>query len=324
MEDLKDNMTAHKKYVLVTAAYNEEVYIEKVLRSVVSQSVLPKKWIVVSDGSTDRTDEIVRTYAERYEFIQLHRITERHDRNFAAQVHAINLGFAQLRGMEYDYIGNLDADISLECTYFARLLRRFEMDTHLGLAGGSIYEESHGQFRYRKNNNLRSVAHGVQMFRRECLKALGGYVPLPYGGPDWHAEVTARMNGWRVEAFADLPAFHHRPTGTAAGLLRYWYRQGLMDFSLGSHPLFEVVKVATRVPRRPYVLGAFARLLGFVWAHCSGDRRPVSGEFVQFLRNEQKKRLRYWLRKPHRSCSDTGGAVNSNLNNTPNTEQASI
>jgi glycosyltransferase involved in cell wall biosynthesis len=318
MEALMNTSAAYKKYVLVTAAYNEEAYIKKALQSVVTQSLLPTKWIIVSDGSTDRTDEIVRTYADRYEFIKLHRITERHDRNFAAQVHAINLGFAQLRGIDYDYIGNLDADISLECTYFARLLQRFEMDPHLGLAGGSIYEESHGKFRYRKNNNLRSVAHGVQMFRRDCMKALGGYMPLPYGGPDWHAEVSARMSGWRVEAFAELPAFHHRPTGTAGGLLRYWCRQGLMDFSLGSHPLFEVVKLVKRLPSKPYVLGALARLAGFAWAHYRRDRRPVSAEFVHFLRNEQKRRLWFSLKKQQRNGQSVLYSNTSNSSSADN------
>jgi glycosyltransferase involved in cell wall biosynthesis len=312
-----NSSTVHRRYVLVTAAYNEEAYIEKVLQSVVSQSLLPKKWIVVSDGSTDRTDKIVRSYADRYEFIQLHRVTEEHDRNFAAQVNAINLGFAQLRILDYDYVGNLDADISLEPTYFSRLITKFERDPELGLGGGFIHEEYHGQFKCRKTNRNNSVPHALQLFRRECFQSLGGYVPLPYGGPDWHAEVTARMNGWRVEAFAELPAFHHRPTGTAAGLLRYWYRQGLMDFSLGSYPLFEVVKLVRRLPSKPYVLGALARLMGFVSAYWRGDWRPVSAEFVEFLRNEQRKRLWYSLRRPQGYGRIH---INSNTSNTSSSD----
>lgn len=280
------------KYVLVTAAYNEEAFIERVITSVTSQILLPEKWIIVSDCSTDRTEEIVSSYAERYPFIQLFRITEKHPRNFAAQVAAINAGVAGLAGCDYEFIGNLDADITLEPEYFAQLMKKFEGDPGLGLSGGAIYEESDGVFKYRATNNLESVAHGVQMFRRKCFELLGGYKPLPYGGPDWHAEVVTRMNGWRVQSHAELKAFHHRPTGTAGGLLRYCYRQGIMDFSLGCHPFFEIAKCISRLGRQPYGIGALARLWGFFWASCKGEERSVSAEFIAFLREEQKSRLR--------------------------------
>lgn len=284
-----------KKYVLVTAAYNEEAYLQRLLVSVVHQTVSPLKWIIVSDGSTDRTDEIVEAFAKDHEFIQLHRVTERHERNFAAQVNGINRGFALLGGLDYDFIGNLDADISLEPTYFEKLLKEFERDPQLGLAGGFIYEDAGAGFESRRGNRTRAVPHALQLFRRQCFEQLGGYLPLPYGGPDWHAEVSARMNGWTVEAFPDLPAFHHRPTGTAGGLLRYWYRQGFMDYSLGSHPLFEIMKLACRLRSRPYVIGALARFTGFVLASVRGDTRPVSDLFVRFLQDEQKTRLRHLI-----------------------------
>src|ERR1039457_6463309 len=107
-------------FVLVTAAYNEEKYIEQTLRSIVAQTLRPAKWIVVSDGSTDKTDEIVKRYASEHDFIQLCRITEDHPRNFAAQVYAINRGLAELKGTGYSFVGNLDADITLEPEYFSR------------------------------------------------------------------------------------------------------------------------------------------------------------------------------------------------------------
>jgi poly-beta-1,6-N-acetyl-D-glucosamine synthase len=286
------------RYVLATAAYNEEAFIERTLESVVAQTVRPEKWIIVSDGSTDRTDEIVGCYAAAHEFIQLQRITEAHPRNFAAQVHAINTGFSLLSCLEYDFIGNLDADITLAPTYFARLLEKFDADPGLGLAGGCIYEERNGGGYFpRRSNSTRSVAHALQLFRRECMDTLGAYAPLPYGGPDWHAEVCARMNGWRVESFPELRALHHRPTGNAEGKLRSWRRAGLMDFSMGTHPLFEVFKLARRLPERPAVIGAIVRLAAFLWAGCRGKDRPVAAQFVRFLRAEQMQRLRaFWSR----------------------------
>ena len=287
-------MTDHieKRYVLVTAAYNEEMYIEGLIKSVVAQAHKPLRWVIVSDSSTDRTDDIVRKYAREHEFIRPHRITEDHPRNFAAQVNAINVGFSLLQNLEYEFIGNLDADISLPPSYFGDLLAKFHQNPQLGLGGAYLYEESGGQFRFRKGNNPKCVPHGVQLFRRECLAAIGGrYVPFPYGGPDTHAEVTARMKGWSVQAFPDLKAYHHRPTGMAEGRLRYCFRQGLMDHSLGFHPLFEVLRILARIPTKPYFLGSFLRLYGFLSAIVHGQEILVSDEFVRYSQKEQLRRL---------------------------------
>lgn len=280
------------RYAIVTAAYNEEAHIERVIQSVVAQTVLPVRWVIVSDGSTDRTDAIVGEYATQHNFIRLCRTAEAHDRNFAAQVAAIQGGMEQIKGLSCGFVGNLDADVSFGPQYFAQVLERFARDPRLGLAGGYICELVRGEWSPRRTNRPDSVAHAVQLFRRECFEGIGGYVALPYGGPDWHAEVRCRMGGWRVESFSDIWVHHHRPTGSAGGQLRGWYRQGLMDFSLGSHPVFEAAKILRRVRSRPYVLGALARLWGFVWGGCSGKKRAVPDEFVAFLRREQMDRVR--------------------------------
>lgn len=298
---------ARKKYVLVTAACNEEAYIGGTIQSVVAQTLPPQRWAIVSDGSMDRTDEIVQSYAARHPFIQLVQIREKHARNFAAQVHAIKLGCSHLQGFDYQFIANVDADISFEPTYYSRLLAKFDEDPRLGLAGGFIYERGRGEFKSRRTNNVRSVAHAVQMFRRECFESIGGYVALKYGSPDWHAEVMARMHGWRVEAFPQFRVFHHRPTGGADRLLRYWFWDGLTDHSLGTSPLFELLKLARRIPSKPLALGALARFIGFCWGYCRGENREVSEEFVTFLRNEEKERLSSFFRER------LGSSTNSKL-----------
>jgi glycosyltransferase involved in cell wall biosynthesis len=280
-------------YVLVTAAYNEEAFIEEVIRSLVAQDAPPKRWIIVSDGSTDKTDEIVNRYAAQYKFIQLHRITEDHARNFTAQVNAINAGFQQLKDEEWDYIGNMDADVTMEPNYFSQLLGKFEENARLGLGGGSIHERNADlTFQSRKTNSVTSVAHAAQIFRKECFEAVGGsYLALPYGGPDTYAETTARMKGWHVESFPELPVFHHRPTGAAGGLLRSWYRQGKMDYSLGALPMFEVFKIAKRLSSKPFLVGAMARMAGFLHSYYSREKRAVSSEFMTYLRQEHRQRI---------------------------------
>ena len=141
-----------------------------------------------------------------------------------------------------------------------------------------------------------SVAHAAQLVRRECYEAIGGYAVLEYGGEDWHAQISAKMKGWEVEAFPELKIFHHRHTGEGDNLLRHKFRQGRMDYSFGSDPLFEILKCVERSPEKPFVVGGLARFAGFVWSWVCRDRRPVSDEFIAFLRGDQRTKLRSLFR----------------------------
>ncbi len=279
-------------YALATAAYNEEKLIGRVIQSIVDQTVKPVRWVIVNDGSTDRTAEIVQRFADQYPFIELYTITEEHPRDLTAQVHAINRGFAQLKNLPSAFIGNLDADVTLEPTYFESLLSRFAQDPRLGLAGGYIYEEREGQFHSRPSNVTSSVAHAVQLFRRECLEELGGYRPFTWAGADWYAEVSLRMKGWHVHSIPDLRAFHHRPTGKGFGLYKYAFRGGKMDFYMGTHPVFEIVKMTRRLVDKPYVIAAAVRFSGFLSAYFKREPRQVPADFMAYLRKEQMARLR--------------------------------
>jgi biofilm PGA synthesis N-glycosyltransferase PgaC len=295
-----------KRYVLVTAAYNEGTYIGRTIESVVRQTLLPQRWLIVSDASTDRTDEIVQKYAETYPFIRLLRIQEKHARNFGAQVRAITLACEELRDVDYEFIANLDSDLSFEPTYYGKLLQKFDEDPKLGVAGGFIFEEAHdGVFRSRPLNSENSIGHAVQMLRRECYEAIGGWVAMPYGGQDWHALVSAQMLGWRIKAFSDLPVYHHRPTGGGDRRVRNLFREGRMDYSVGSSPPFEVMKIMRRALFRPYVVGSLIRLSGFLWGYCCHEKRLVSPEFIKFLRKEQNRAiLDFFLFRPKRSVQE--------------------
>jgi len=278
-------------YVLLTAAYNEEHHIEETIRSVIAQVLRPQVWVIVSDGSTDRTDEIVRQYAMRHPFIRLVRREKDGSREFASKVFALRAGFQMLTPDSIQFIGHLDADLWLDPCYFRNLLAKFGEDPELGVAGGWCFEKaSNESWQPRPGNCTWSVPGAIQMFRGECYKAIGELLPIEYGGEDWYAEIRARMCGWRVRSFPELEAHHLRTSGTRANLLRYCYRAGFMDFALGSHPLFEVAKVAKMSATPPYLLNALLRMLGFLVAHVSG-RRMVSPACVEFLQQEQLGRL---------------------------------
>lgn len=294
-------------YVLLTAAYNEEDYIEETIRSVISQLVRPSLWVIVSDGSTDRTDEIVQQYEMTHSFIRLVRRERDHCRGFASKVFALRAGLQMFTLEATQFIGHLDADVSLPPLYFRDLIAKFREDRHLGIAGGWCFEKTRcGLWQPRAGSSTRSIPGGVQMFRRECYGDIGELLPIEYGGEDWYAEIRARMCGWRVRSFSELQVYHLRAPGTRGSLLRYCYHDGLADFALGSHPIFEFAKVARRIVSRPYLVGALARMLGFLVAHISG-KRLVPLECITFLRKEQLGRLWSSLVLAGRRSPNRGG-----------------
>jgi glycosyltransferase involved in cell wall biosynthesis len=203
----------------------------------------------------------------------------------------LKAGYEYLGKLDFEFIGILDADISFEPDYYEKLLVRGLEDPKLGITGGYIYERRMGVYTCRLGNRDFSVAGATQFFRRECYEAVGGICSLKYGGEDWCAEVRARMAGWTVRAMQDLQVFHHRGTGAASNLLRHRFQQGKMDFSMGSLPLFEVVKCVMRLAEGPIVVGGIARCAGFAQSYLLRESRPVSKDFIKYLRTEQKQRL---------------------------------
>ncbi len=167
---------------LVTAAHNEEGFISETVESVIAQEERPQRWIIVNDGSSDRTGEIVQAYARRHSFIDLIESNIRHGHEFGAKVRALNKGIAYLRPSTCAFIGIVDADVSFESSYFRRLLDEFESDSNLGLAGGYIFEGKNQEVHSRSRNAPWSVAGATQILRRECFEAVGGLPSLRYGG----------------------------------------------------------------------------------------------------------------------------------------------
>ncbi|MDH3817949.1 MAG: glycosyltransferase family 2 protein [Myxococcales bacterium] len=288
------------RYVLVTAAYNEERHIADTLRSVVNQTLTPRRWVVVSDGCTDRTDEIVEKFADEHPFIELLRVQKADDHNFANKVRALRRGFGRLAGLEYDFIGVLDADLSFEPDYFERLLERLASSPRLGVAGGNIEQLVDGTFVPRLKD-LNSVAGAVQLLRRDCFEQTGGLPALRYGGEDAAMEIAARMHGWETRTFPELRVVHFGLVGAGTGgPVKARMQWGRRNFNLGYHPLFQLARCAYRVQERPYVLASLAELAGFIVGKVQ-DREPsVDPEVVHYLRREQLGKLRH-LFKVNRS-----------------------
>lgn len=290
-----DNRSAthpSEKYVLLTAARNEEKYIARAIETVASQTILPERWVIVSDSSTDKTDEIIQEYRGRISWLTYRRRDKSDAKtDFASKVHALTLGYEELRTGSYSFLGILDADVTLEPTYYEQILSRFHRNLRLGISGGYVYEMQNGRFQNRFTNTPDSVAGAIQLFRRECYEAVGGHKPLRFGGEDTISEVIARMKGWEVCSFPDLKVFHHNQGAGKRGHIRNAIRQGKMDGSMGTDPIYEIVRCTRRMAVRPYLWSGMFRLCGYLLSHGSRENRMVSEDIVKFLRSEQRRKL---------------------------------
>ena len=283
-------------YILITPARNEAQFIERTILSVCAQTIRPIKWIIVSDGSTDGTDEIVKRFLVENQWIELVRMPERRDRHFAAKVHCFNAGCEKVGVSAYEVIGNLDADITFQEGYFEFLLEKFAEDPALGVAG-TPFVEGKETYDYRFTS-LEHVSGACQLFRRRCFEEVGGYIPIKSGGIDWVAVTTARMKGWKTRTFTEMVCNHHRPMGTASsGKLKAWYKLGKQDFYLGGHPLWEIFRACLQMRSKPQIIGGFLLLTGFVWAFVTRAERPIDDELVIFHQKEQMQRLKDAFRR---------------------------
>ena len=283
-------------YVVVTPARNEAAFIELTLKSMVAQTVKPLKWVIVSDGSTDGTDEIVKRYSEKNEWIELLRMPERKERHFAGKVHAFNAGYARVKDLPYDFIASLDADLSFDEGYFGFLLGKFDEHPGLGLAG-TPFREGEETYNYQFTS-VEHVSGACQLFKRECFESIGGYVPLKVGGIDLTAVLTARKNGWKTRTFTEKYSNHHRKMGTAnSRRLMTTFKGGYHDYLMGGHPVWQIFRSLYQMGRKPLVVGGSVLFAGYFWAIVKGEKWVVPQDLVKFRRTEQMQRLRAFLRQ---------------------------
>ena len=258
----------------------------------VVQTVLPERWVIVDDGSTDGTAEIVEPYAKRYPWIELLRRPQHQNHNFAGKVHAFNAGLERVQSIDFDVIGNLDADLSFDPDYLEYLMQKFEEDPKLGVAGTPFIENGYDSAKdsFEGQNH---VAGGCQLFRRKCYSDIGGYVANRAGGIDWIAVTTARMMGWRTRSFPEKRFHHYRHLGTAErNRLKATFSYGEKDYYLGNSPAWQLFRVGYRMAKPPYVIEGAALMGGFCWAALCRTKRPISEELMRFHRGEQMQKLK--------------------------------
>jgi poly-beta-1,6-N-acetyl-D-glucosamine synthase len=280
------------RYVLITPARDEAATIGPVIAAVRAQAVTPVRWIIVDDASGDATAEVVARHIAGVDWIRLVRHDAGAPADFASKVYAFRAGTRHLDGVDYDFIGNLDADILVGPDYFARVLRVFAERPRLGLAGGHVIEEYGGR-RVPQRISANSVSGAVQLFRRQAFEDIGGPRPVRLGGEDSVAEILARMRGWEVATLFDLKVRHQgQALSLSKGPLAAWFTRGMQNRSLGYAPFFQAaVSVYRAAVEAPYGLTGAAMFAGYVWAAARRVPPALDAEAVGFLRREQRRRL---------------------------------
>lgn len=289
---------ASPSYMLMTAAHNEGRFLPDTIASVLAQTVHPRAWIIVSDNSTDDTDRIGAEAAAAHDFIRFLRFENPLSRSpypmggtSWKKVSALRAGLASLGDVSStDYIGNLDADVTLPPDYFATLMTRMQASPDLGIVGGFIYNTSEGR-EWAYFVNPEGVGGPSQFFRRETWEQIDGYVP--WGQEDTIAQMMARMHGWRVRSFEDLRVLHHK---TAREKSRHplngRFHMGKMERAMGYHPLYEAAKCLGNLRKKPVVLGSLAQMYGYTWAAWKNIRTELPADVVAFNRRQQLQSLR--------------------------------
>jgi poly-beta-1,6-N-acetyl-D-glucosamine synthase len=277
------------KYVIVTPVRDEEKYVESTIESLLRQTIQPTEWIIVNDGSTDRTGEIADRYAAQYPWIRvIHRANRGFRKSGGGVMEAFYDGYNSLRTQDWDFLVKLDGDLSFAPEYFESCFNYFAKDPKLGIGGGDIHHDIAGEMKVEKNPRFH-VRGATKIYKRECWEAIEGLWRAP--GWDTIDEVKANMKGFTTYAFQDLPLFHHRFTGTEEGLFRDRVKHGVACYVSGYHPLFVAASCARRLTQKPRLVGSFGIMYGFVKAHITRPPRLEDRSYHAYIRGQQLRRL---------------------------------
>jgi glycosyltransferase involved in cell wall biosynthesis len=282
-----------ERLLLITPCRDEAEHLERTLASVAAQTRPPDLWLIVDDGSTDATPEILNRWAARLSYLEIMRTWGRAPGGdglaTAAEAAAFNRALESVTVAEFSHVGKLDADIELAPDYFQRLLDRFAVEGELGILGGTLLED-HGRGWEPTGGPEHHVRGALKLYRRDCLEALGGGIEERLGW-DTIDEVEARMRGYRTRTLAEPTARHLRPVATRGGILRGRARLGRAAFILRYSPWWVAAKSAQVALKRPYVLGGIAYFWGYLRAAASDRRNRVEDpEFARFVAAELRGR----------------------------------
>lgn len=287
--------TIAERLAVVTPARDAAGTLAATASAILQQSLRPDRWIIVSIGSTDGTDDVAARLVAEHDWISLVSIPSSLPRDFAGKARALNIGLDLLAGSDVTFIACIDADVTFGGDHLECIVRALRTDDRLGIAGTRYVDANAADRAVTLVPNALQVPGGCQVFRRACLRDIGPFALVPAGTVDSIATTTARMKGWRTVALQDRFFVHHRATNEPHRLraaVAAAYTHGRKAYLVGGHPLWEISRGVCLLLHRPVLIGGCAFLAGYGIGSLFQLPRPVSAAFVSFHRGEQLARLR--------------------------------
>jgi poly-beta-1,6-N-acetyl-D-glucosamine synthase len=313
--------TTPNSYVIISPVRNEAKYLPLTVEAVAKQTILPRRWIIVDDGSQDETGAIAEAAAAKYDWIQ---VVHRSDRGYrqpgGGVVETFYDGYNQLGALEWQFVVKLDGDLSFAPDYFARCLLHFHQNPRLGIGGGTICKEMDGFLTPESTADPAFHVRGAtKIYRRECWECIEGLIRAP--GWDTVDEFKANMLGWATYTFQEIPVHHYRPAGQAQGDWKNWVKNGRANYVTGYHPLFAFLKCVSRLKSKPYGIAALGLFTGYVGGYL--EKAPMVGDkqLIRYVRDQQMRRLlnreSLWAQKPAKPVPAGGGPLVRSLSGAP-------
>ncbi len=277
------------KYYIVIPSYNEEALIGLTLQSLISQTVLPSKIVVVNDNSTDRTAEVVLEFAKNNPYISLvNKSSENIHLPGSKVIQAFEKGFETLDN-NYDLIVKIDADLIFPSNYFETIIKHFQSDERIGMVGGFCYIEKNGEWILENLTDKDHIRGALKAYRKETFKEIGGLKPAM--GWDTVDELLCKFYNWKVVTDESLHVKHLKPTGASYNKAAR-YKQGEAFYSLGYGFIITAISSLKLAMRKGKPLLFIDYIMGFWKAKSSGKPLFVTAEQAKFFRNYRWKKMK--------------------------------
>jgi glycosyltransferase involved in cell wall biosynthesis len=280
-----------RRIAIISPCRDEQATLERTIACMKAQTLAPVRWVVVDDGSKDRTPEILARAAQEIPWLRVVRRTDRGFRKVGGGViDAFYDGLASV-DVDYDFVSKMDVDLEFSPRYLEHMMGHFARDPRLAAASGKVFRpEGDGFVEEFMIDEM--VAGQFKLYRRHCFEEIGGFVrEVMWDGIDFH---KARMRGYRTASLPDeeLRIIHLRLMGSSdKNVYRGRLRWGKGQWFMGTAFPYIVASGALRMKEKPYVLGGLTIIAGYLVAAAKRERRFDEPGFRQGLQAWQYERL---------------------------------
>ena len=292
---MKENNALLRRYILNTPIKDEEENLSNLIQSVVKQTVKPVLWVIVDDGSTDSSQDIIEEAVKKHKWIQSIRLSSSkrdlglHYARIVRKGFDFAIEYCMKNGIDYDYLGNLDGDLILEPTFFENLIKEFEKNPKLGIASGGS-KNIVGDRVIRAKASIDEPAGGHTLIRRKCFEECSG-IPLSYAC-DSVLKAKAKLRGWKTKRFEENIATVIRDMSNAEGYWKGFVHNGKASYYLNLNPLHVMIRSVIYSFRRPYYTG-IAYMVGYLSDRIRKKKQIDDNEIKEYYWNKWKK---YFMR----------------------------